>query len=307
MTATTCPICNEAFESTGTIHEHTWTVHGACHYCGEEFDSKQLLFEHWLTSHDDELSRIDRKRAESEVESLTARDRFRQQGPGAALGSLNRRTVLIAGGTAIAGGAAIIGSGLTGTTTEDSTTTNDDEYQYAVIGSSDAEATITYFGSWKCPYCAQFSTGFLQELIADYVVPGKIAIEFRDLAYINGEPFLGPDAPAAGRAGLAVWNNDPQSYRAYHEYVFQNQPPESQQWATADRLVSFAREAGVSDPSVIRTAITEQTYEDALRATSNAAQNAGVSATPTLVIDGTTVNPLSNKDRTRRLLEDALE
>jgi protein-disulfide isomerase len=175
------------------------------------------------------------------------------------------------------------------------------------MGSADAEVTVTYFGSWKCPYCAQFSTGMLSQLVTDYVDPGTITLEFRDLAYIGGEPFLGPDAPAAGQAGLAVWNAEPASYWSFHEYVFQNQPPEREQWATAEQLVEFARSAGVSKTEAVRTAIQENQYEDALRATGRAASDSGVNSTPTLLIDGTTINPLGNEDRTRRLIEDAAE
>ncbi|MFB6109398.1 MAG: thioredoxin domain-containing protein [Halodesulfurarchaeum sp.] len=182
-----------------------------------------------------------------------------------------------------------------------------EEYRYAMMGTAEAPLTITYFGSWKCPYCAKFSTGFLRQLLADYVAPEKIAIKYRNLTYLGGSAFLGPDAPAAARAGLAVWNTDPQSYWAYHEYVMRHQPPEDERWATAETLVSFARKAGVSDPGAIRRAITEQKYEEALRATTDAATAAGVSGTPTLVIDGTAIVPLGNRDRTRRLIENALE
>lgn len=152
---------------------------------------------------------------------------------------------------------------------------------------------------------AQFSTEMLSQLVTDYVEPGTIALEFRNLAYIGGDPFLGPDAPAAGQAGLAVWNTDPASYWTFHEYVFRNQPPESDQWATAERLVEFAQAAGVSETASIRTAIQENQYDDALRATDRAASDTGVDATPTLLIDGTTVNPLGNEERTRQLIEDA--
>lgn len=230
-------------------------------------------------------------------------------------GGFSRRRVLVAGGSSLATVLAGCSGGSNG---GDSTDTGDSvasapvpsspsDYGYAVMGTGDADLTVTYFGSWKCPYCAQFGNDFLGQLIADYVAPGEVAIEFRNMAYISGQPFLGPDAPAAGRAGLAVWNNEPESYWAYHEYVFRNQPPEDEQWATADKLVTFAEAAGVSDPSVIRAAIDQQNYEDPLHATDDAAAEAGVEGAPTLVIDGTTINPLGSEDQTRQLIEDALE
>ena len=323
MPSNICPICDEKFSASGTARDHAWNEHGACHYCGEQFGDEEALYTHWLTSHPDELSRIDRKRAESTVDSSTFTNRLSNQGVGAAVSGLRRRTFLLAG-AAVVGGAGVVGTTLngngnspsngnrnsgpsseTGTIGSAPVPSSPGDYRYAVTGTGDADATVTYFGSWKCPYCAQFSTGFLSTLVTDYVGPGKITLEFRNLTFIDGEPFLGPDAPAAARAGLAVWNDDSESYWPYHEYVFRNQPPESKRWATADKLTSFAQEAGVTDPSVIRTATRENKYEDTLRATSDAAAEAGVRGTPTLLVDGTTVSPFE-EDRTRQLIEETI-
>lgn len=299
-------------------------MHDACHYCGEQFDDEKTLYTHWLTSHPNELSRIDYKRAEAAVDSLTFTERLSNQGVSVAVGGLRRRTLLLAGGATIAGGTAAVATTLTkGDNTSDNRNRNAEPesqkgpvatvsvppspggHRYAVAGTTDADVTVTYFGSWKCPHCARFSTSFLPTLVNDYVEPGKITLKYRNLSYLNGEPFLGSDAPAAGRAGLAVWSNDPASYWAYHEYVMANQPSESGQWATTDRLVSFAQKAGVTDPSVVRTAIQGIKYEDALRATSNVAAKVGVQGTPILLVDGTTVSAFE-KDRTRRLIEAAI-
>ena len=176
------------------------------------------------------------------------------------------------------------------------------KYTYATMG-SESRPTVTYYGNWKCPYCAEFSTGFLKNLVKDYVQPGDINLRFRGLAYINGQPFLGPDAPRAARAGLAVWNTAPDTYWTYHEYVMANQPPEQKQWATAEKLVSFAKQAGIENLDTIREKLNAGAYERPVRATTQAAAKANVSGTPALVIAGETVNPLSKKERTRSLIE----
>lgn len=321
MPSYTCPVCDEQFSASGIVRTHAWEMHNACHYCGEQFDDEKHLYTHWLTSHPDVLSQVDYKRAEAVVDSRTFAERLSNHGISAAVGGLRRRTVLLAGGAAIVGGAAAVGTSLIkggegGDTsnngnqgTEPDVTApvppSPDDHRYAVAGTADADVTVTYFGSWKCPYCARFGTDFLPTLVTDYVDPGKITLEYRNLTYLNGKPFQGPDAPAAARAGLAVWNNTPKSYWAYHESVMANQPPESKQWATADRLTSFAQTAGVPDPSVVRTAIQETKYDDALRATSTAATEAGVQGTPILLVDGTRVSPFK-KDQTRRLIEEAI-
>ena len=175
-------------------------------------------------------------------------------------------------------------------------------YQYATMSTGES-SKVTYYGSWKCPYCAEFSQGFLNEIVTGYVEPNGLPLTFRGLAYAGREPFLGPDAPRATRAGLAVWNLAPDSYWGYHEYVFANQPPESEQWAATDQLVTFAEEAGIERTDELRSRIESGRYEEAVRNTADAAQKAGVDSTPTLVIDGQVVSPLSEQKRTRQLLE----
>lgn len=175
-------------------------------------------------------------------------------------------------------------------------------YTYATMGSGDGP-TVRYYGNWKCPYCAQFSTGFLSDLVTDYVEPGDVDLEYRALSYFDGEPFLGADAPRAARAGLAVWNVDPGSYWTFHEYVMANQPPEAQAWATTDTLVAFAEAAGVEGVDAVREEIESGAYETAVTDTSDAASAAGVDSTPALVIDGEALNPLGDQERVRSLIE----
>ncbi|WP_218011990.1 thioredoxin domain-containing protein [Natrinema sp. CBA1119] len=265
-----------------------------------------MLFKHWLTAHPDDLRRVDRKQADSAVDSITFSDRLSSQGVGAAVAGLPRRYFLLAGATSIAGGIASASAYLNSQSNGevDNKVNSVDEYKYATIGAEDAGTTITYYGSYKCPFCAQFSTGMLKELIRDYVEPSDLAIVYRNLSYFNGQAFLGADAPNAGHAGLAVYNNEPESYLDYHDYVFENQPPESQQWATANRLTEFAREAGMSDSSIVQTAVQENRYRGALRETESAAMEAGIRGTPALIIDGEIATP--GQDPVRELIENAI-
>jgi protein-disulfide isomerase len=167
--------------------------------------------------------------------------------------------------------------------------------EYAEMGTGDP--VVTYFGNWKCPFCAEFSVGSdrvlpLEELVTEYVEPGDLRVRYRGVAYTgNGDPFLGPDAPRATRAGLAVWTSDPASYWRYHEYVMANQPSESEQWATTDRLVAFAEGAGVAEPATVRERIEAGTFEGRVEATSDAFRQAGAEGTPSLLVDGETVSP----------------
>lgn len=178
--------------------------------------------------------------------------------------------------------------------------------RYAQAGGSGPR--ITYYGNWKCPVCAEFSNGServlsLGTIIEDYVQPGNLRLRYRALAYrSDGAPFLGPDAPRAARAGLAVWNEAPSAYWPFHETVMAEQPPESETWATVEQLIDFADSAGVSALDSIRTAIERGAYQDLVEATAERAGTLGVTGTPTLVIDDELYSPF-NSEQTRSALD----
>ncbi|MFB6117128.1 DsbA family protein [Halosegnis sp.] len=167
---------------------------------------------------------------------------------------------------------------------------------------------VTYFGNPKCPYCAEFALGSdrllsLPAVVAEYVRPGRLRLRYRGVAYTpDGEPFLGPDAPRAVQAGLAVWETAPDDYWSYHECVAAHQPPESERWATADRLVAFAMAAGVEESEPVRAAVETDQFSDRLTATTEAFADSGADGTPTLVVDGTPYSPFE-----RESLRGALE
>ncbi|WP_336360064.1 DsbA family protein [Haladaptatus sp. ZSTT2] len=185
----------------------------------------------------------------------------------------------------------------------------DTDSTYAVMGSSDADAKITFYGNWKCPYTQEFAVGgFLDEIVREYVKPGDLQIEYRALAFLGGEPFLGEDAPLSAQAGLAAWDTDPENYWTYFAYVFKNQPQERFDWGTKEQMKVFAEEAGIADVEAFTTALDQETYLGDVEATTEAAAEVNVSTVPRLVFeDGTMVRPTVDAEKTRAQIEAAIE
>lgn len=182
---------------------------------------------------------------------------------------------------------------------------NPSEQAYPTMGSTDAAVPIYYFGNYKCPFCAEFSTEVLPGLVEDYVVPGDALIQSRSLVYVNDQPFLGQDSPRLGQADIAVWKNDPEQYWTFHEYVFANQPPESKIWGSIDNIMNFVEGSNVENADQIKEEITNNAYSQELQKTSQTANGLGISGTPLLWIDGTVVNGLEEQ-QVRNAIEDAI-
>lgn len=180
-------------------------------------------------------------------------------------------------------------------------------FDYETMGTG-TEPTAIYFASWKCPSCATFSEGLFEDVVEEFVAPGDLTIVHRGLGYgPNGDPFLGDDAPRISRAGLALWDLEPESFWPYYKLVMSNQPAPDEAWGTTDTLVSLADAAGVKQLDAFREAIDDDAYEQALDGTAAAAARYQVGGTPWLVVGDRSFSPLEDTDATMSILADAIE
>ncbi|CQR52932.1 MULTISPECIES: DsbA family protein [Haloferax] len=175
--------------------------------------------------------------------------------------------------------------------------------RYPTVGTADT--TVTVYGNWKCPYTQEFVQQQFGTLIEDYVATGDLSVEFRNVAYMDGEPYLGPDAPRASEAGLAVWNIDPESFWTYFAYVFANQPQERYDWATTDNLVRIAEEADVNGIDQIQRAIRSRAYAQSVQLSADSAAELDITTVPRVVSDDEVTAPTVDFEATREQLERA--
>jgi protein-disulfide isomerase len=102
------------------------------------------------------------------------------------------------------------------------------------LGEPDAPATLIEFADLQCPFCAEFATGQLPDVIDQYVRAGDLRLELRLLA------FLGPDSERARQiANAATLQN---RLWDFTELFFANQGPENSGYATDAFLLRLARQ-----------------------------------------------------------------
>lgn len=184
---------------------------------------------------------------------------------------------------------------------------NGSQSRYARMGREGASTVATLFGNWKCPYTQEFVLNDFPEVVDQFVRTGDLAIEFRSLAYLNDEPFLGPDAPRAAQAGLAVWELDPEAYWSYFGLVFSNQPQERHPWAKPSLLERFAESSDVSQTDELVRRVENGRYADAVEETTDVAVDQGVTTVPRIAVDGSLSAPTVDFEKTLSQLESAVE
>ncbi|MES3516966.1 MAG: thioredoxin domain-containing protein [Natronomonas sp.] len=182
----------------------------------------------------------------------------------------------------------------------------DSPFTYEAMGDDDTPV-VTYYANWKCPGCASFSDGLFEEIAAEYVATGDVLVEHRALAYADGDPLMGADNPRIARAGLALWDIEPESFWPYYKLAMLEQPSPSTEWGTMETLLNLAAAAGIEEIDAFEAAIEDEAYDDAVRSTTEDAFDIGISATPSLVIDGEIFTPLDEAEETRQRLDSLVE
>ncbi len=150
-----------------------------------------------------------------------------------------------------------------------------------VLGSATAPVVIQLYADFQCPICRDLVTTELPRLIREYVQPGIVRIEARDIDIIGkGAPDESLEL-AAGAACAAEQDR----YWPFHDLVFWNQGRENRGDHDAAFIASVATEAGV-DMTAWNACNARTDGRQQIRAATRAAAAAGIQATPTLVVNG---------------------
>lgn len=150
------------------------------------------------------------------------------------------------------------------------------------VGDPDAPTAVVVYEDFLCPFCAQFEAAGGDELqrLAD---EGQVYVEYRPLNFLSR---LGDYSERATNAFAAVLDSEGMEVaKSFHDELFANQPSEAGPFPDDDALVDLAVEAG-ADEERVRPAIEDLAFEDWVEKATEEAVDAGVEATPTILVDG---------------------
>ncbi len=139
------------------------------------------------------------------------------------------------------------------------------------IGPADAPVTIIEFSDFQCPYCAQWHQQVYQQLMAAY--PGQIRFVYRDYPLPNHTEAQ-PAAEAAECAG------DQGAYWKFHDVLFGRQYGFGR-----SAYEQYATDLGL-DLTAFTQCLDSRRYQGEVEADAVDAAKAGISSTPSFVING---------------------
>ena len=169
------------------------------------------------------------------------------------------------------------------------------------LGKQDAKVILVEFADFQCPSCALFHFGAGSAIFEEYVKKGLVKIVFKDF------PFLGEESySAAYAAGCA---KEQGKFWEYHDYLFEyrmkNETENSGAFSVAN-LISFAEKIGLNRET-FSDCLWSEKYKDKVAKDLEDGKNAGVTATPTIFINGRKEEGLLSFESYQKIIEEELK
>jgi protein-disulfide isomerase len=165
--------------------------------------------------------------------------------------------------------------------------------QSVVVGVSKAPVTVTVYEDFQCPVCRQFESESGATL--DTFVKAETArVEYRPMAFLDSASSTSYSTRALNAAACVV-NRSPSSFEAFHDLLFENQPPENSAGLDDARLIALAHQVGAPDVS---SCIKNQGFRGWTKRVTDQASKDGVNGTPTVKVNGTVLEDWSPKGLT---------
>lgn len=148
----------------------------------------------------------------------------------------------------------------------------------AVKGDKKAKVTMVEFSDHQCPFCKRYAEETMAQIDKEYVMTGKVRYIVRDLP-LAFHQFAQKAAEAAKCAGV---QGKPFEYSAQ---LFTNQDSWSKETDVTKTFVGYAAAVGLNGAK-FSNCLTKGEQAEAVVADAALAQKAGLSGTPSFVING---------------------
>ncbi|MEU1467740.1 thioredoxin domain-containing protein [Streptomyces sp. NPDC005761] len=229
-----------------------------------------------------------------------ARDRLNQQRELARARERRRRTLIVSAAVVgILGLAAVVGliaantggkgdkDKASGPAVAPSGATGKDSLAIPV-GADDAPSTLTVWEDFRCPVCAQFENAF-RDTIHQMEQSGQLKVEYHFATLIDGNMGGSGSLKAANAAACA---QDAGKFPAYHDVLYSNQPPESDDaFGDNSKLIDLSKKVEGLDTPAFRGCVEDGAHDTWVEKSNTAFENGGFQGTPTALLNGESIFP----------------
>ncbi|MBD0419853.1 thioredoxin domain-containing protein [Streptomyces sp. NPDC052309] len=151
------------------------------------------------------------------------------------------------------------------------------------VGKESAKSTLTIWEDFRCPACKAFELAY-RDTIHELTRKGQLRTEYRLATIIDGNMGGSGSAKAANAAACA---QDAGKFPAYHDVLYDNQPPEPDDaFADTGRLIELAGKVDGLDTPAFQECVKNGTHDSWVEKSNKAFTTGDFSGTPTVLLDG---------------------
>lgn len=150
------------------------------------------------------------------------------------------------------------------------------------LGDPSAPAAIVEYLDFQCPFCWRAATQVMPAIEQEFIATGQAKLEIRPIAILGSE-----SVQAAAAAECA---SELGQFWAYHDILFANQAGEQRGAFNDSRLKEFAVALDL-DADAFNSCLDSGKYVSQVEQATGDARAAGVSSTPTVLVNGVPVEP----------------
>lgn len=147
-----------------------------------------------------------------------------------------------------------------------------------LLGEANAPQKVIEFVDLQCPFCAEFSTEALPQVIEERVRAGELALELRVISFLGNDSFEAAQMAAAATMQNRLWE--------FAETFYLNQGEENTGYVDEEFLTEVAEQTPGLD---VEQALADRDSPEAqaiIDENEVVAQEQGVDSTPTFVLEG---------------------
>ncbi|MBU9673374.1 DsbA family protein [Planococcus sp. CP5-4] len=170
------------------------------------------------------------------------------------------------------------------------------------IGDEEAPVTVVEFGDFKCPSCKAWGEMIYPQLVEDYVETGDVKF-----SYIN-VLFHGEESTLASIAAESVYQQSPDVYWEFHKALYAEQPAQNHDalWVTPEKMLEIANDFPSIDQAQLEADMEQQATMEQVEIDEVLVEEAEVAQTPTIVVNGTTLDDPFDYEAIKALIEQEL-
>jgi protein-disulfide isomerase len=149
------------------------------------------------------------------------------------------------------------------------------------IGDPNAKVVVEEFADFQCPWCQYYFQEIEPTILSQYVETGQVYYKYIPLA------FLGQESVDAAQAAYCA--NDQGKFWEYRAYLYTNLTGENVGSYEQKNLIAFAKSLDL-DINTFTTCLTTAAHTQEMSENDVYAQSAGMSYTPSFLVNGTLVS-----------------